>query len=66
MVSSNLFQELSSNELHHIIGTYFGTGRQFDYKLLDGGLFNTTYLITFSTDGYKLVLRVGPVNRHLL
>lgn len=34
-------------------------------RLLTGGMFNTTYLV--ETEGYgKVVLRLGPVNRHLL
>lgn len=66
MISSNLFKELNCDELHNIIGTHFGMERRFGYKLLDGGLFNTTYLITFLPDENKLVLRVGPVNRYLL
>lgn len=34
-------------------------------RLLTGGLFNTTYLVDTADQG-RTVLRVGPVNRHLL
>jgi len=63
--SSNLFMELDKTELAEIIGRNFDGDDDFHYELLSGGMFNTTYLITFRP-GKKVVLRVGPINRHLL
>jgi len=62
---SFLFQEASYEEIRNImIGAldYAGT---FEYKLLNGGLFNTTYLVECE-DAVRYVLRLGPVNRQLL
>lgn len=61
---SELYKELTREDLVKIIEFNFNE-TNFDYSLLKGGLFNTTYLITL-TSGQKLVLRVGPINRHLL
>lgn len=61
---SELYKELGREDLVKIIEFNFNE-TNFDYSLLKGGLFNTTYLITL-TSGQKLVLRVGPINRHLL
>ena len=62
--SSFLFAELEENELRRIVREKLGADTA-SYKLLDGGLFNTTYFVE-TADGAKYVLRVGPVNRHLL
>lgn len=61
---SELYKELTREDLVKIIEFNFNE-TNFDYSLLKGGLFNTTYLITLIS-GQKLVLRVGPINRHLL
>jgi len=62
--TSNLFRELTAPELDAVAAAHLHTT---DYRaqLLTGGMFNTTYLITPAA-GEKAVLRVGPVNRHLL
>ncbi len=62
---SSLYQELSREELSAICGKEFGTKCDCA-ELLSGGLFNTTYLLTFHEIGKKYVLRAGPVNRQLL
>lgn len=61
--SSLLYQELTPAELSAIVHRNFNT-RAFEAALLDGGMFNTTYRINI--DGASYVLRMGPVNRHLL
>lgn len=64
MNGSNLFKELTFDEIHAII-TYHFNAKEFTYSLLKGGMFNTTYLITIS-ERDRYVLRVGPINQHLL
>lgn len=64
MNQSRLFQDLTSKEIGIIAFHHFGK-RSFSFHLLKGGMFNTTYQIDFSM-GKSYVLRVGPVNRHLL
>lgn len=60
---SSVFKELTKQELSEIVVAQFHTN-QFSCSLLSGGMFNTTYLL--EVDCKKYVLRVGPVNRHLL
>jgi len=62
--ASSLYRELSAPELDAVTAAHLNT-TDYHAALLKGGLFNTTYLITPSA-GEKAVLRVGPVNRHLL
>ena len=62
--TSSLYRELTAPELDTVAAAHLGT-TEYHARLLKGGLFNTTYLITPSA-GEKAVLRVGPVNRHLL
>ena len=62
--NSRLFRELTRDELAVVVRRHFGT-TDFTARLMDGGLFNTTYLLSLS-DGRRYVLRVGPVNRQLL
>lgn len=60
---SHIYQELTDSELHTIISAHLsGT---FSSQKLTGGMFNTTSLITMD-NGERYVLRMGPVNRHLL
>ena len=63
-MASSLFQELKEEEIKGIIGRTLGT-EPTHARLLQGGLFNTTYLVDTRNCG-RVVLRVGPVNRHLL
>lgn len=63
--SSSLFRELTGAELAAITARCFAPLGLAGAELLSGGLFNTTYMLTL-TDGQRLVLRAGPVNRGLL
>ena len=61
---SALYLELTECEIARIAAASLHT-HVISHQLLSGGLFNTTYLLN-TTDCGKVVLRVGPVNRHLL
>ena len=63
-MKSSLYCELTSKELSDIMQSALRTSID-SARLLTGGLFNTTYLVD-TTDGNRVVLRAGPVNRHLL
>ena len=63
-MSSSLFCELTDGELKTVVSSLLHTEFR-SARLLTGGLFNTTYLVDTADFG-KTVLRVGPVNRHLL
>lgn len=74
-LSENGFErDASRPELGNIIASLLakkimGYEQMDDYfpaVLLDGGLFNTTYLVEYGSFHKKAVLRLGPVNRHLL
>lgn len=61
--NSRLYQELTPLQLEEICRHYLGQPLK-ESRLLSGGLFNTTYLLT--TEESRVVLRLGPVNRQLL
>lgn len=63
-MTSSLYRELADYELKILVSKSLKTEILSAY-LLTGGLFNTTYLIETLKYG-KTVLRVGPVNGHLL
>lgn len=63
-MSSSLYLELTEKELTDIESASLQTCVM-SAKLLTGVLFNTTYLVETGNSG-KVVLRAGPVNRHLL
>lgn len=63
---SSLFQELTEHELKAVLIESLGPGETEPPRLLEGGLFNTTYLISRTNPPGKYVLRMGPVNRHLV
>ena len=63
-IKSSLYQELSEAELRQVISTALHTTLT-EYRLLTGGLFNTTYFVD-TVDCGKVVVRMGPVKRHLL
>lgn len=65
-INSNLFKELTDNEIRTIIKVNFQTDILSEIRLVAGGLFNTTYKICYGIDNKNIILRVGPVNRHLL
>lgn len=61
---SSLYCELTEGELRKLVTAALKT-EFISARLLTGGLFNTTYLVETVQFG-KTVLRVGPINRHLL
>ena len=63
-IHSSLYQTLSDDEIRYVIDTTLHTA-VIDYHLLSGGMFNTTYFVN-TTDCGKVVLRMGPINRHLI
>ncbi len=63
-IHSSLYKELTDAELRLVIKEALHT-EPTDYRLLSGGMFNTTYFVDTADCG-KVVLRMGPVNRHLL
>lgn len=64
--TSNLYQELTAFEIQTIINHFTNSTLSIQSQLLSGGMFNTTYLISAQDTASKWVLRVGPINRHLL
>lgn len=60
---SLLYQELTQTELAAIVQKHFATA-VFKATRLEGGMFNTTYRMEAAGAAY--VLRMGPINRHLL
>ena len=62
--TSSVFRTLTDTELHTIMECSLHT-RITSFTPLAGGLFNTTYRVETEDCG-SVVLRVGPVNRHLL
>lgn len=63
-MESHLYQELTGSQLDAAVRSALGTS-VLQAKLLTGGLFNTTYLVDTADCG-RVVLRVGPINTHLL
>lgn len=63
-MGSSLYRELSEHELAGVVSAVLHT-ELCAARLMTGGLFNTTYLVETEKYG-PAVLRVGPVNRHLL
>ncbi|HEX3016288.1 MAG TPA: fructosamine kinase family protein [Caproicibacter sp.] len=64
--NSSLYKELTLNEIKALLNANFNTDVLHEAKLLEGGLFNTTYMVCYGDDKKRSVLRCGPVNRHLL
>lgn len=62
-IASSLYLELTNEELTKIVKSALNT-EVLAYRRLTGGMFNTTYFV--NTGIGATVLRVGPVNRHLL
>ena len=63
-ISSALFKTLSENEIIKITDKIYPDEKILRHKLLEGGLFNTTYRVT--TEKHDFILRLGPVHRELL
>ena len=64
MISSSVYRDLTARELRDIIERSLHTTVT-SSEPLTGGLFNTTYRVETAECG-TVVLRAGPVNRHLL
>ena len=78
-MGSSLYLEISDQELERLVSETL-SARLISARILTGGLFNTTYLLDICQkpgdisgqeggDGggaQRVVLRLGPVNRHLL
>lgn len=63
---SSLFQEVSRNTIRDIFEHELQESKIWEARLLDGGMFNTTYYVEYGDAHRKAVLRLGPVNRHLV
>lgn len=63
---SNLYQEIPAEAIHDIFASALREDIIWGAQLMDGGLFNTTYLVEYGSSHKKAVLRLGPVNRHLV
>ncbi len=67
MLNSKIYKEISKQEIEKIVVDLYGSkSKLLSSEILKGGLFNTTYLLHTDQDKDGLVLRVGPVNKHLL
>jgi len=67
MSKSKIYKELTNEEIHSIVIDLYGTNTLINYyNILKGGLFNTTYFIKTDKDINPIVVRVAPVNQHLL
>lgn len=63
---SSLFQEVSIEVISHIFQNTMNESVIWQSNLIDGGMFNTTYVIEYGKGHKKAILRLGPVNRDLL
>ncbi|MFD0713402.1 phosphotransferase family protein [Paenibacillus sp. GCM10027626] len=63
---SRIYQDLTEEMIKEIVRHHFGVSSSVEAIPLKGGLFNTTYKLIFHSSNRELVLRAGPVNRHLL
>ena len=67
MVTSRLFKALNKAEIDKVISNLFGSESTITAcSLMKGGVFNTTYLVKTDSESNGIVLRVAPVNQHLL
>jgi len=66
-MNSRIYQELSHYEIDRVVADLYGHSVKLtEYRLMNGGMFNTTYFIATNANPDGIVLRVGPTNRHLL
>ncbi|MHB1485536.1 MAG: phosphotransferase [Saccharofermentanales bacterium] len=64
-MGSKIYKELENNDLQKIVADLYGNCTKIkEFQILKGGLYNTTYLA--KTDGGDIVIRVAPINTHLL
>lgn len=66
--ASNLFRELTAEEITAVMREVYPDAGVTAFTLCNGGLFNTTYKVTLTTEGGEktVILRMGPVHRELL
>lgn len=64
--NSYLYQEITLEEIQFLYEKALNITSPAAVSLLSGGLFNTTYRVICKESGMDTVLRLGPVNRHLL
>jgi len=66
-MNSRIFKELSDREIERIVADLYGHDAKLtECRLMKGGMFNTTYYIATDINPDGIVLRAGPINRHLL
>ena len=58
-----LFREETQETIETLFQRTLGEAPVWEAQLLDGGLFNTTYLVTYGAARERAVLRLGPVER---
>ena len=58
-----LFREETLETIRTLFQRTLGEATVWEAQLLDGGLFNTTYLVTYGAARERAVLRLGPVER---
>lgn len=63
---SNLYEEITLEQIQLLFEKTMQITTPIEASLLSGGLFNTTYHVFSKESGLDVVLRLGPVNRHLL
>ena len=64
---SNLFKELTDNELKSIVISNFHRNTKIvESTLMKGGLFNTTYYISIDNPRKKIICRLAPEESELL
>lgn len=63
---SNLYEEITLSQIQLLLEKALLITEPVEACLLSGGLFNTTYHVWGKASGLDVVLRLGPVNRHLL
>lgn len=63
---SSLFGEITPEDMKRITSRHLNTQDIREARLMEGGLFNTTYQLVCGPHKKKVILRLGPVNRHLL
>ncbi len=64
--ASSLFQEVSPETISQLFAAALHGEPVREAALLDGGMFNTTYLVAYGARRRRAVLRLGPVNRERL
>lgn len=66
-MGSLIYKEITQAEMQKIAADLYGSRTKIEEaRLLKGGLYNTTYFVKTNQDDVGIVLRVGPVNKHLL